>query len=107
MVKKPFVIYADFESLLLNVDRDEKASTQRYQKHEACGYAYKRVSSLEKYDKPLQIFRGDGTQNVAEHFINEIVKESDEIRDIMSKIIPMKLTEEEENQFQSSTKCYL
>ena len=36
MVKKPFVTYADFESLLLNVERDEKASTQRYQKHEAC-----------------------------------------------------------------------
>ena len=107
MVKKPFVIYADFESLLLNVDRDEKASTQRYQKHEACGYAYKRVSTIEKYDKPLQIFRGDGTENVAERFINEIVKESDEIREIMSKIIPMKLTEEEEKQFKSSTKCYL
>ena len=105
MVKKPFVIYADFESLLLNVDRDEKASTQRYQKHEACGYAYKRVSTLEKYDKPLQMFRDNGTENVTEHFINVIVKESDEIREIMSKIIPMKLTEEEEKQFKSSTKC--
>ena len=107
MVKKPFVIYADFESLLLNVERDENASTQKYQKHEACGYAYKRVSTVDKFDKPLQLYRGDSTENVAEHFINAIVKESDEIHDIMSKIIPMDLTEDEEKQFKSSTSCYL
>ena len=79
MLQKPFVIYADFESLLLNLERDETQSTQKYQKHEACGCASKR----EKFDKPLQLYRGDGAQNVAEHFINAIVKESDEIRDIM------------------------
>ena len=95
MLKKPFVIYADFESLLLNVERDENASTQKYQKHEACGYAYKRVSTVDEHDKPLQIFRGDGTQNVAEHFINAIVKEYDEVYKIMSKVIPMKLTEQD------------
>ena len=78
MLKKPFVIYADFESLLLTLERDETQATQKYQKHEACGYAYKRVSTLEKFDKPLQLYRGDGAQNVAEHFINAIVKESDE-----------------------------
>ena len=93
--------------MLLNVERDEKASTQRYQRHETCGYVYKHVPRLDKYDKPLKLFRGDGTTNVAEHFINAIVKESDEIRDIMSKTIPMNLTEEEENEFQSSTQCYL
>ena len=107
MLKKPFVIYADFESLLLNVEIDENASTQKYQKHEACGYAYKRVSTVDEFDKPLQLYRGDSTENVAEHFINAIVKESDEIRDIMSKIIPMDLTEDEEKQFKSSTSCYL
>ena len=61
MLKKPFVIYA------LNVEKEENKSTQRYQKHEACGYAYKRVSRLDKYDKPSKLFRGDGTTNVAEH----------------------------------------
>jgi hypothetical protein len=101
MIKKPFVIYADFESLLLNVERDEKASTQRYQKHEACGYAYKRVSTLEKYDKPLQIFRGDGTENVAEHFINAIVRECDEITRIRTDIRPKNLTEDEKKEYDS------
>ena len=107
MLKKPFVIYADFESLLLNVERDENALTQKYQKHEACGYAYKRVSTVDTYDKPLQLYRGDSTESVAEHFINAIVKESDEIRDIMSEIIPMDLTEDEEKEFTESCKCYL
>ena len=107
MLKKPFVIYADFESILKNVERDENATTQKYQQHEACGYAFKRVSTLEKYDKPLQLYRGDGTENVAEHFINAIVKENDEIRKIMSDVIPMNLTDDEEQQFQSCSKCYL
>ena len=44
---------------------------------------------------------------MAEHFINAIVKESDEIRHIMSETIPMKLTEYEQKQFDASTKCYL
>ena len=87
--------------MLLNIDRDEKASTQRYQKHEACGYAYKRVSTIEKYDKPLQIFRGNGTENVAEHFINAIVKECDEITRIRASIRPENLTEDEKKDYDS------
>ena len=31
MLKKPFVIYCDFESLLLNIERDTNAATQKYQ----------------------------------------------------------------------------
>ena len=56
MLKKPFVIYADFASLLLNVERDENAATQKYQQHEACGSAYKRVSTVPMFDKPLELF---------------------------------------------------
>ena len=91
MLKKPFVIYADFESSLLNLERDETLATQKYQKHQACGYAFKRVSTLQKYDKPLQLYRGNGTQDVAEHFIKSIITEAEEIRNIMSKIEPMNL----------------
>ena len=101
MLKKPFVIYADFESLLLNVERDTNAATQKYQKHEACGYAYKRVSTVPQFDKPLQLFRGDSKQNVAEHFINAIVRECDEITRIRTDIRPKNLTEDEKNEYDS------
>ncbi len=60
---KNSLLFMQTLSFLLNVERDEKASTQKYQKHEACGYAYKRVSRLDKYDKPLKLFRGDGTHS--------------------------------------------
>jgi hypothetical protein len=51
--KKAYLNYADFESLLSTLDIDETQATQKYQKHEACGYAYKRVSTVDKYDKSL------------------------------------------------------
>ena len=65
--------------------------SKQYQKHVACGYAYKRVATLDKYDKDIVLFQGTGEKDVAEHFISALLKEADEIREIMKNIIEMKL----------------
>ena len=39
MLKKPFVIYADFESILNAFDDSAQCGTKKYQKHIPCGYA--------------------------------------------------------------------
>ena len=59
----PFVIYADFESILETVQgckQDIKSSyTYEYQKHRDCSFGYKLVCCYDnKYSKPTKIYRG-------------------------------------------------
>jgi hypothetical protein len=107
MLKKPFIIYADFESILQPCEKKTKKST-KYQKHVTCSYAYKRVSTLEKYDKDIVLFRSDDDSvNVVEHFLDALLEEANEVSKIMKDIVPMNLTEEEDDQFLFADKCSL
>ena len=59
-----FVIYADFKPLTQKIDScepdDNKAYTEKYQKHIDCGYAYKLVCCYDdKFSKPIQMYRGE------------------------------------------------
>jgi len=56
MLKKPFVIYADPESILEAYEDNRGVASNRYQKHIPCGYAFKRVSTVAKYDKRWSTF---------------------------------------------------
>ena len=56
----PFVIYADFESLLVPIqsvsNNDKFSYTEKLQSHQGCGYAYKLVCCYDdKFSKPLKI----------------------------------------------------
>lgn len=62
----PFVIYADFESILETVQsckQDNRSScTEEYQKHRDCSFGYKLVCCYDnRYSKPThaQIYRGE------------------------------------------------
>ncbi len=108
MCKKPFVMYADFESILESFDDKRNLKSKKYQSHTPCGYAYKRVSTVPKYDKDIVTYRGKNNKdNVAKNFIDALVKEADEVIKIMSKTVDMDLTLEQEKQFQCSDECYL
>ena len=53
-------VYADFEVLTQKIDNcqpdDNKAYTEKYQKHVDCGYAYKLVCCYDdKFSKPIQL----------------------------------------------------
>ncbi len=63
---------------------------------------------MDKYDKEIKLFRSDDENiNVAAQFLNSLLKEADEIKTIMSKVVPMNLTEDEEVQFQLADTCHL
>ena len=51
MMKVPFVFYADFEAFLVHMDScepDNRISfTEKYQKHQPCGFCYKIVCPEE------------------------------------------------------------
>ena len=55
-IKHPFVIYANFESILEKIDtvspNPNKSYTNKYQKHTPCGFCYYITSSLgDAYNK--------------------------------------------------------
>ena len=80
-IKIPFVIYADLESLLINLnerkgqDEQEACQTQtkKTHKHEASSYGYKVVCCYDdKYSKPFKMFRGVNSIN---EFFTAILEE--------------------------------
>ena len=40
MMKAPYVIYADFEAIIVKIDDRSKTNTKKLQEHVVCGYSY-------------------------------------------------------------------
>ena len=59
-IKSPFIIYADFESILVpkvsGKQNPEESYTNKYQKHIACSYGYKLVCVNDKVSKPFKTY---------------------------------------------------
>ena len=57
-IKSPFMIYADFESILVPEDNEKqnpgKSYTSRYHKHVACSYGYELVCVGDNFSKPFK-----------------------------------------------------
>ena len=102
-LKVPFVIYADFECFLQSCS-DVKSHTEKYQKHVPSGFCYVVVSSVDKYNKPAVVYRGE---NVMDEFMSCLEKEREEIVNILSQVIPMNLSVEEEHAFQCELNCHI
>ena len=52
----PFIVYADFECNLENVESYEGSYSKKYQERIPCSSAYKRVCVDEKFIKPIVAF---------------------------------------------------
>jgi hypothetical protein len=87
-LKVPFIIYADFESILIPLKDKNK-----YQQHQGCSYGYKIVSAYPEYSKPFKMFRGE---NAVLKFLNALKDEEKWILEIMSKNEDMIITKQQE-----------
>ena len=88
LLKVPFAIYADFESILV-----PQSEGNVIQNHQACSYGYKIVSAFEEYDFPYKSFRGE---NAAAKFLESLIFESETLDMIMSQEKPMIITSKKE-----------
>ena len=110
MLKCPFVIYCDFESILepiSNVKSDKTTSySVEYQHHQVCSYAYKVVCQDSQYTKPLRLYRGE---NAVFIFLENLLKENKEIQEIIKTQFhkKIKMSKEQEEEFQRSTNCHI
>ena len=86
-IKLPFMVYADFESILVLGDNGkqnpEKSYMNKYQKHVASSYGYNLVCVDDKCSKPFKFYLG---QEAVYNFVNNsMIKESKYCTDMMKK----------------------
>ena len=107
----PFVIYSDFEAITEKIDTcqpsNQKSYTTTYQSNRACGFGYKVVCQYDQsYSKPIEIYRGE---DVIERFIQKMFEEVRSCQSVMREYFnkPLKMTAENERDFQNSTSCHI
>ncbi|KAK3747985.1 hypothetical protein QZH41_003960 [Actinostola sp. cb2023] len=107
-LRVPFAIYADFESLTTKIESASpdptKSSTEKYQHHQACGFAYVIVSERPDYCKAPVLYRGE---DAVDEFLESLQKEEQRIETLLEDIVPMQLTPLEEDRFQHATLCHI
>ncbi|KAE9521649.1 hypothetical protein AGLY_017945 [Aphis glycines] len=116
-VRQPFVIYADFEALLVKTDEVKGGNTKIIHKHEAMSYVFLVKASddvptelIEEYEIPTVpvVYRGDEQHaDVEKCFVEAIVAVSWKIEKFMKPNIPLTMTEKEEKTHQECNTCNL
>ena len=83
-IKSPFMVYTDFESILVSQHNGKRnpneSCTNKYQKHVACSYGYKLVCVDDKFSKSFKSYLG---QDSLYDFISSMIKESKYCSDVM------------------------
>ncbi|XP_042913258.1 uncharacterized protein, partial [Parasteatoda tepidariorum] len=81
MHKIPYVIYADFECILVDDSTNIGSHTEVNARHVPCGYSYVIIDSAGKCLKPPVVYNGE---NAAERFIHSLLGEEKMILDLLS-----------------------
>ena len=107
-IKSAFLIYADFEKILLHEDNGKKnpneSYTNKYQKHAPCSYGFKLVCAGDKFSKSFKSYLGE---DPVYNFISSTIEESKYCSDATKKHFNKELvmTEKENEDFENSTRC--
>ena len=110
--RAPFAIYADFESLLKPLDNckpdPNKSYTHKYNKHEPVSFVYYIKSFNENvYKSTLRSYIKENEEDpdVIDVFINWLEDDVKIISELGNE--PMKITPEEQEQFNQATNCWI
>ena len=85
-IKSPFMIYVDFESILVPKDNGKQNPNESYtsqcKKHVTCSYGYKLVCVDDKFSKLFKSYLG---QDAVYNFISSMIEESEYCSDVMKR----------------------
>ena len=116
MMKLPFVIYADFEAFLENIDSckpdNRRSFTEKYQKHKPCGFSYKIVCSEdiflpESLLKPVLYRAKNADEDVAQIFVNRLEMDIYLIYKFYDKPKKIIYTRKDKEKFVESKECWI
>ena len=100
----PFKFHADFDSSLKSVESHEGFYSKKYQDHVPCSFPYKLVCVNHKFSNLIIIQTGE---NAGFKFIEAMLKEYEYCKKVMKNHFNKNLIMTEEEQFQSSNKCWV
>jgi hypothetical protein len=102
-MKYDYIGYADFEAVLVKKEENKTNKTKTTHIHKPCGY------SLIIVDYKGEIYFQDIYRGVdaAEKFLNVLAYKSADIFNELKIIKPMIISDEQQNEFDSVTVCYL
>ena len=110
--KAPFVIYADFESLIKPMDNCDpdpnKSYTKKYQKHKPSGFSYYIISLYESVFKSVKrtyTKTKEEEPDAEDVFVKWLEEDVKEIANIKPK--KMVFTKEDEKQFNKASDCWI
>ena len=108
-MKSPFIIFCDFETLNREISTcspdPQKSSTTSKKQLDVCSYGYKRVCSVDpRYTKDTIIYRGP---DASQHFVESLLREEKEIKEILTRIEPLKMSEQDRDDFENATHCFI
>lgn len=107
-LKVPFVIYGDFESILVKTDtcinNPDMSHTTIKNHHIPCGFSYVVINSTGQPVSDPVTYRGP---DAADRFIQCLLAEEEQIQEIVKHVKPMIITQQQEVQFQKATVCFI
>ena len=110
--KAPFVVYADFESLIKSMDYcnpdPNKSYTKKYQKHEPISFSYYILCSIDGVYKPV-LRKYTQTKPEGANAIDVFIKWLEEDVKSIANIEPKEMifTEEDIKQFNKASDCWI
>ena len=106
-MKAPYVVYADFESIVKKIHTCEpsnkKSFTVKTEKHEPCGFSYVIVRSDGQTKGPYT-YRGEDAVYV---FLRYLLDEEKEMREDMANNRPLVMTNEDWRKYRNATECHI
>ena len=107
-LRKPHVIYADFESCLVKEDVVKGKNTTQTQIHTPAAYCYHLVSDIDPTDNiTVQYTANTDDESVPLHFIKSLSELVSRLGEKYAEPKPMIITEEEQTQFDVATTCWV
>ena len=104
-VVAPFVVYADFESLLKPVNEPSGQHSVKYEEHVACSYAYLIVSSIPDLTFEPQLYIGP---DAADHFLSSLQTDlNEQIMPLIERDVEMVWDEAAMAKFEEDVDCFI
>ena len=106
----PYVIYADFESIIKSKTEKAVDKSEINSEHEACGFVYQVVRYDGQTEKPV-IYRAERSDTsgaqVVDVFLNRLEHEVSKINNIFAQPKPLIMTEQNIKDYENATKCWI
>ena len=104
MMEHPYIIYCDFETILVKVEKQISSKSKSYQEHKPCGFCIIIVNFNNKVIYQ-NVYRGS---DAAKKFLFDLKHQSEKlIKKQLTNKTMIPLTNEQEKQFQDALFCHI